>query len=98
MTCGYHVIQQVDGRDVPTNQLFCSCSAFVYATLVALEDEWPSSTFGDLADEEVVAAMASRTSSNSVSGEAKDGTGKIYLSPAVCAFILYIWSLHNVRD
>jgi len=38
VTCGYHVIQQVDGRDVPTNQLFCSCSAFVYATLVGLDN------------------------------------------------------------
>lgn len=98
MTCGYHVIQQVDGRDVPTNQLFCSCSAFVYATLVGLEDEWPSSTIGDLVDKEVVAAMASRTPSNSVSGEAKDGTGKNISKPCSMCFILYIWSLHNVRD
>ena len=37
--------------------------------------EWPPSPVGNLVYEQVVAAMASRTPSNSVSGEAKDGTG-----------------------
>ena len=78
----------------------CSAAAALAHLFTQLWSVWTTcleDTVGDLVDEEIVSAMASRTSSNSVSGEAKDGTGKIYLNPAVCA-LLCIWSVHNVRD
>ena len=65
---------------MPTNQLFCSCSVVCLRNFMNFDGwaydcerfEWPPSPVGNLVDEQVVAAM---TSSNSVSGEAKDGTG-----------------------
>ena len=76
VTCAYHVIQPVDGRE-RTHQ-----SAVLQLQRICLRNgwacgrfEWPPSTAGNVVDEEVVVAMANRTPSNSFSGEAKDGTG-----------------------